>query len=318
MNKINFDDIIKKSSKILITSHINPDGDTLGTMCALYGGIYENFKKQADMFISSKVPYTYRDLPFVNLAKSSYDKSLVYDLVISVDVAAKDRMGESIELFDKAKMTLNIDHHKTNPLYGKENLVDPSAASAGMILYQYFKENNWKINLPIAECLYVSILTDTGGFRYENTSAEVLKIASELVDLGVNPNKIFRSVYETKTKHNVMFQADVISKAKFCSDDKIAYAVVYKKDLEKYTSTEDFTEGLVEKLRAIDSVEAAFLVKEIDSKSCKISMRSKNIDVAEVCSSFCGGGHTFAAGCVIKSSVSLAVKKIVNLLNERV
>lgn len=318
MNKINFDDIIKKSSKILITSHINPDGDTLGAMCALYSGIYENFKKQADMFISSKVPYTYRDLPFVNLAKSSYDKSLVYDLVISVDVAAKDRMGESIELFDKAKMTLNIDHHKTNPLYGKENLVDPSAASAGMILYKYFKKNNWKINLQIAECLYVSILTDTGGFRYENTSAEVLRIASELVELGVNPNKIFKSVYETKTKDNVMFQADIVSKAKFCNNDKIAYAVVYKKDLEKYVSTEDFTEGLVERLRGIDSVEVAFLVKEIDSKSCKISMRSKNIDVAEVCATFDGGGHTFAAGCVIKSSVSLAVKKIVNLLNERV
>ena len=115
-----------------------------------------------------------------------------------------------------------------------------------------------------------------------------------------------------------MFQSDIISKAKFCSDDKIAYAVVYKKDLEKYKSTEDFTEGLVEKLRAIDTVEVAFLVKEIDSKSCKISMRSKNIDVAEICASFSGGGHTFAAGCVVKAPVSSAVKKIINLVNEKV
>ncbi len=315
---INIDDNIKSASKILITSHINPDGDTLGSMCALYGAILGKYKKHADMFITSKVPYTYRDLPFVNLAGNNYNKSLVYDLAISVDVAAKDRMGDAIELFNKAKFTINIDHHKTNPKYGDINIIDSTSASAGQILYKYFIENNWEITEPIAECLYVSILTDTGGFKYENTTAETLKIAGELIKLGVNPNKVYKSIYETKTKDNVMFQASAISKAKFCKNDKIAYITIYKKDLERYKSTEDFTEGLVEKLRTIDSVEVAFIVKEIDSKSSKVSMRSKNLDVAEICSTFSGGGHTYAAGCVIKSSVSTSVKKIINLISSRV
>ncbi len=318
MNKINIDDIIKRASKILITSHINPDGDTLGTMCALYGGIKENFKKPVDMYIASKLPYMYRDLPFITLAKNNYDKSLIYDLVISVDIAAKDRMGEIVELFDKACMTINLDHHKTNPGYGKINIIDSSAASAGLILYNYFKENNWKITKEIAECIYVSILTDTGGFKYENTTAETLKTAGELVKLGVNPNKIYKSIYETKTKDNIMFQANTISRAKFCNNDKIAYITIYKKDLENYKDTEDFTEGLVEKLRTIDSVGVSFLVKEIDSKNSKVSMRSKNIDVAEICTRFGGGGHTYAAGCVVKSSVNTTVKKILNLLNEKI
>lgn len=318
MSNINIDDTIKSASKILITSHINPDGDTLGSMCALYNGIKENFKKQADMFIASKVPYTYRDLPFVNLSKREFDKSLVYDVVISVDVAAKDRMGEAVELFDKARCRINIDHHKTNHGYGDINIIDSAASSAGMILFKYFREHNWNISKDTAECLYISILTDTGGFKYENTTAETLKIAGELITLGVNPNKIYKSIYETKTKDNVMFQAGAVSRAKFCNNDKIAYITIYKKDLEGYQSTEDFTEGLVEKLRTIDSVDAAFLVKEIDSKNSKVSMRSKELDVAEICAQFGGGGHTYAAGCVIKSSVNTSVKKILNLIKERV
>ena len=302
----------------MITSHINPDGDTLGTMCALYGAIYERYKKNVDMHINSNVPYAYRDLPFVEKAKMSYDNSLVYDLVISVDVAAKDRMGATVVLFDKAKSTINIDHHKTNPKFADINLVESDAASAGQVLYRYFKENDWKLNKEIAECLYVSILTDTGGFRYENTSAEVLRIASELIELGINPNKIFKSVYETKTKDFIMFQANAIAKAKFSKDNKIAYTTVYKKDLEKYSSTEDFTEGLVERLRVIDDVEVSFIVKEIDSKTSKLSFRSKNLDVAEICAQFGGGGHTFAAGCVMKSSVDGCIKKILSILEEKV
>ena len=313
----NIDNIIKNSSKILITSHINPDGDTLGTMCALYGAILENFKKSADMFITSKVPFAYRDMPFIEKAKNDFDNSLVYDLTISVDVAAKDRMGNAQTLFDKSKTTVNIDHHKTNPNYADINIIEGGAASAGLVLYKYMKFNNWKISKEVADCLYISILTDTGGFKYENTSAEAVKIAGELIELGVNPNKIYKSIYETKTKDFVMFQANALAKSKFICDNKISYTTVYKKDLQQYKSSEDFTEGLVERLRIIDEVEVSFLVKEIDSKTSKISMRSKNIDIAEVCSIFGGGGHTYAAGCVVKASVENTIKKIVPLLEER-
>lgn len=317
MNNINIDDIIKKASKILITSHINPDGDTLGTMCALYGAILENFKKHADMHINSNIPFAYRDMPYLKKAKQDYNSSLVYDLVIAVDVAAKDRMGTTLQLFEKAKQTINIDHHKTNPKYGDINLVIGGAASAGLVLYNYLKTHNWKLNKDIAECLYISLLTDTGGFKYENTSADALKASAELIELGVNPNTVYKSVYETKTKDFVMFQANAISKAKFKHNNKIAYTTIYKKDLEQYKSSTDFTEGLVERLRVIDEVEVSFLVKEIDSKTSKVSMRSKNIDVAEICAIFNGGGHTYAAGCIVKNSIEGTVKKLITLLEER-
>ena len=316
MNKIY--DSIKDAQKILITSHINPDGDTIGTMCALYGAILLNFKKQADMYINGKAPFAYRDTPFIEKAHSNYDKSLVYDLVICVDIAAKDRMGNSEILFDKAKNTINIDHHKTNPNYAQINLVEDGAASAGLVLYKLFKTEGWKLNKEIAECLYISILTDTGGFRYENTSAEALKATAELIEFGLNPNTIYKSIYETKSKDFIIFQANSIAKAKFAHNNKTAYTTVYKKDLENFSSTEDFTEGLVERLRVIDEVEVAFIAKEIDSKTTKISMRSKTVDVAKICAEFNGGGHTFAAGCVIKSSVEYSIKKLLDIIEKTV
>ena len=289
---------------------MNPDGDTLGSMCAMYSMIYNRFKKKADMNVVSNIPFNYKFLPNVNLAQRYFDKSLVYDLVISLDVASIERVLDSQILFDRAKCTVNIDHHKTNPKFGDFQIIEPNASSCGEVLYNYFKANDWKIDKDSAICLYTAIMTDTGNFRFENTSANVFRAAAELVELGANPNYIYKQCYETKTKNFVLFQNYCVNKAVFLNDNKIAYTTVYKKDLEKFSAGDDYTDGIAETLRAIDSTDVAFVAKEVDSKFTKISMRSKKIDVAEICAKFGGGGHTFAAGCTIKSSVDEAVKKL--------
>ena len=307
---LNLDDIIKQSGKILLLSHMNPDGDTLGSMCAMYSMIYNRFKKRADMSIVSNLPYNYKFLPNVEKAERYFDKSLIYDLVITLDVAAIDRVMDSKILFDKAKCTINIDHHKTNPGFGDFQLIDANASSCGEVLFNYFKENDWKIDKDSAICLYTAIMTDTGNFRFENTSSSALRAAADLVDAGANPNFIYKKCYETKTKNLVMFQNYCINKAVFLNDNKIAYTTVYKKDLEKFSAGDDYTDGLAETLRAIDTTEVSFVVKEVDSRLTKVSMRSKKLDVAEICSKFSGGGHTFAAGCTIKAGIDESVKKL--------
>lgn len=306
----NLDDIIKSSGKILLLSHMNPDGDTLGSMCAMYHMIYKRFKKKADMNVVSNVPYNYKFLPGIDLAQRYYDKSLVYDLVISLDVAAIDRVLDSKILFDKAKVSVNIDHHKTNPGFGDYQIINPDASSCGEVLYDYFRENNWEFNTDAAVCLYTAIMTDTGNFKFENTSSSALRAAADLVDNGAVPNYIYKKCYETKTKNFVMFQNYCVNKAEFLNDNKVVYTTVYKKDLEKFSAGDDYTDGIAETLRAIDSTEVSFVAKEVDSKLTKISMRSKKIDVAEICSKFGGGGHTFAAGCTIKAGVQDAVQKL--------
>lgn len=306
----NLDDIIKSSGKILLLSHMNPDGDTLGSMCAMYGMIYNRFKKKADMSIVSNIPFNYKFLPNVNLAQRYFDKSLVYDLVIALDVAAIERVLDSKILFDKAKCTVNIDHHKTNPGYGDYQIINPEASSCGEVLFDYFKEHDWKIDKNSAICLYTAIMTDTGNFRFENTSAKTFRAAADLVETGIVPNEIYKKCYETKTKNFVMFQNHCVNNAVFLNDNKIAYTTVYKKDLEKFSAGDDYTDGIAETLRAIDTTEVSFVAKEVDTKLTKMSMRSKKADVAEICGKFGGGGHTFAAGCTIKAGVKDAIEKL--------
>ncbi len=306
----NLDDIIKSSKKILLLSHVNPDGDTLGSMCAMYSMILKRFKKKADMSVVSNIPFNYKFLPNVDLAQRYFDQSLVYDLVITLDVAAIDRVRDAKIHFDKAKVKINIDHHKTNPQYGDYNLIEPNASSCGEVLFNYFKKNNWEITEDAAICLYTAIMTDTGNFRFENTSPETFRAVADLVEIGANPNKLYKLCYESKTKNLVMFQNYCVNKAEFLNDNKIVYTTVYKKDLEKFSAGDDYTDGIAETLRAIDSTEVSFVVKEVDSKTTKVSMRSKKIDVAKICEQFGGGGHTFAAGCTIKASVKDSIEKL--------
>lgn len=314
MDYSKLNDIIKSSKNILIISHVNPDGDTLGSMCGVYSAILENYKKKCDMMAVSKVPEVYSYMP--NLSKvrniEEFDKSREYDLVINVDVAAIDRICDGKTLFDKAKFTVNIDHHKTNIAYGNLNFINPEASSTGEVLFGCFEKMGWKINLDTAVCLYTALLTDTGSFRFDNTKPSTFETAGKLVEIGVNPSDIYKKVYESDSKTLVMFQAHCVSKAKFLDNDKIAYTTVYKKDMELFSAGDDCMEGLTEKLRSIVTTRVAFVAKEMKSGGTKISMRSKFADVAQICEVFNGGGHKYAAGCTIKAPVEEAVKKVLS------
>ncbi len=319
MDYSKLNDIIKSSKNILIISHVNPDGDTLGSMCGLYSAILENYKKKCDMLAISKIPDVYSFVPHISDVKNieGADKSREYDLVINVDVASIERVCDAQILFDKAKFTVNIDHHKTNNAYGNLNFINPDASSTGEVLFDCFNKMGWNVNLDTAACLYTAILTDTGSFRFDNTKPSTFDAAAKLVEIGVQPSDIYKKVYESDSKTLVMFQSYCISKAKFLDDDKIAYTSVYKKDMEKFSAGDDCMEGLTEKLRAIVTTRIAFVAKEMKSGGTKISMRSKFADVAEICGVFGGGGHKFAAGCTIKAPVEQAVKKMLDEIKKR-
>lgn len=318
MDYSKLNDIIKSSKNILIISHINPDGDTLGSMCGLYSAILDNYKKKCDMMSISKIPDVYSFLPHLNEVKNieDYDKSREYDLVINVDVASLDRICDAKTLFDKAKFRVNIDHHKTNNAYGDLNFINPDASSTGEVLFNCFSEMGWRVNLDAAICLYTAILTDTGSFRFDNTRPLTFDTAGKLVEIGVQPSDIYKKVYESDIKTLVMFQAHCISKAKFLDNDKIAYTIVYKKDMEKFSAGDDCMEGLTEKLRAIVTTRIAFVAKEMKNGGTKVSMRSKFADVAEICEVFGGGGHKFAAGCTIKAPVEEAARKVLEEISK--
>ena len=311
---------IKNSKNILLVSHMNPDGDTLGSMCGLFSIIKDNYKKKCDMAAVSKVPAIYNFIPYIEEVKyiENFDLSREYYLVINLDVAALNRCGDAQILFNKAKKTINIDHHETNINYGNLNFVEPEASATAEVIVELSQSLNWKISSKTAVCLYTGIMTDTGCFKFSNTTQKTMEYAGKLLSYGVQPSVIYQNCYESNSKDMVLFQSYCVSKAKFLNNDKIAYTVVYKKDLEKYNyNGEDFTDGLTEKLRAIQSTEIAFVVKELNAATSKLSMRSKNLNIANVCSVFGGGGHKLAAGAVIKANVADSVKMILEEISKQ-
>lgn len=317
MSSNNIDYIIKSAKKILIISHINPDGDTLGAMSGLASLIRENYKKECTLLVDN-LPSIYEFLPLLKNAKyfDKIDKSLVFDLVITVDVAAIDRIEEVKCFFEKAAVTLNIDHHATNLSFAQNNIVVPEASSTGEVVAQLAFEHGWKMTNDIALALYTAILTDTGSFKFSNTSAKTFQTVAKLLEYGVKPHDVYKLCYESYSKNFFLFQNYCLNKAVFLKNDKVAYTEVYKKDVEKFALGPDCTEGLTEKLRAISSTEIAFIAKEIAPNLTKFSMRSKTVDVSTLCGVFGGGGHKFAAGCVVKSSLKVAVEKVLNLIDK--
>ncbi len=314
MNSESFKKTIESAQSIVIFAHVNPDGDTLGTMSALNLVLKNNFDKDSVMVAGGKIPEIYKFLPNTDKMKyaNEIEKDRVFDLAIAVDIAAKDRMAEALPIFERAKTKMNLDHHKTNNNYGDVNFVRADAACAGEVLFDLVEELGLKIDEKTAEALYTSILTDTGSFKYENTKAITLKKAAKLIDYGANPSKITRFCYESKPKPMALLQADSITNANFIENDKIAYVCLTDKDLARFNAEKDHTEGIVEELRRIVTTEVACVMKEVDENTVKVSLRSKNTDVSLIASAFGGGGHTFAAGCVIRKPLKIACDKMID------
>lgn len=303
---------IEKAESIIVFSHVSPDGDTIGSNIALSLVLEKFFNKKADSVFVGTLPNTYSYLPNFDklIDVQNIDKNKVYDLAIAVDVASKDRMVYGTVLFDNAKFRVNIDHHKTNIGYGDINIIEGDSSCVGAVLYKIFKD--WEIDIPldVARCLYTSLMTDTGCFKYENTKPETFILASELVKIGVSPNKEYRACYETKPQSMVQFQAYVVSNTVFYNKGKIAFSKITRSDMSKFNATDDYTEGIVEVLRTSKDVEIAAILKETKEGYTKISLRSKTVDLTPIVIEFGGGGHTFASGCTIKKPIAIAFDKL--------
>ena len=185
-------------------------------MCGLYSLIKDNYKKKCDMAAVSDVPTTYNFLPNIDKVKhiSKFDLSREYDLVINLDVAAIDRCGDAQTLFNKAKDTINIDHHETNVGYAKQNYIEPFAAATAEVLVGIAKDLGWKISKQTAICLYTGIVTDTGCFKFSNTSQRTMDFAGLMLSYGVEPSEIYQKCYESNTKDKDLFQSNSINKPK--------------------------------------------------------------------------------------------------------
>lgn len=288
---------------VVLIGHMAPDGDTIGSALALKGICSQiSTLKTIDVVIAGEVPSFYRFLPGADLIKKPGDNSLLsrYDLAIGIDVASPDRLGFSEKLFKSCTATAIIDHHGTNPMFSDYNFVDPDASAAGELIYKIVEHLNLKVTDEIATNIYTAILTDTGGFKFNNTSSTALLVCSKMVEAGADPQLIYQYCYENKPLEMLKLHAYCITHTQMSNDKKIIWCYLPRKLLRDFDAMDEHTDGIVELLRLVNTVEIAILFKETMDGNIKVSMRSKNEDISLIAREFNGGGHKLAAGCTFK------------------
>ena len=310
---------IKKADNFLITSHINPEGDSLGSQLAV-ATLVASLGKNFIIVNNDKVPGHYRFLPKAHLITHSAkapDKK--FNTSIVVDCPNLKRTGRVKAFVEKTDFIINIDHHPDNKMFGNVNWAEKDASSAGEMIYRLYKELECKITKEAALYLYISILTDTGSFNYSNTSSATHEVISELLGHGIEPYTISKKIYENKTLGEMKLLGRVLSNIKVDMGGKVAYMVVRKKDFKETKTTPLACENFVNFARSLESVDVAFVMRENIKKSgiFNVSFRSKGIiDVGKIASFFGGGGHKNASGCTVKGEFSLAKKRILKRIKD--
>jgi phosphoesterase RecJ-like protein len=236
----------------------------------------------------------------------------LYQTIISVDCADFSRMGRISTLFDDQARLLNVDHHPTNDRFGSCHLIKHDAAATVQILYDLAIHMKLVPNLEFGDCIYTGLLTDTGGFRYSNTSPEVMQIGATLLSLGVQGSVIAEQVLERVTYSQIVLLQKALSTLSFANDRKLAWLAVSLADLELTGASSDDLDGLVNYPRNVEGVEVGMLFKEKSVGVIKVSLRSSGlVDVAAIAQSLGGGGHVRASGCTIQGTLEEAIAKMV-------
>jgi len=307
------------NGKILLASHENPDGDTIGSALALYHFLKKK-GKNVKVGCKDTVPYFLDFLPGAEdyIKLPTHEE---FDLIVVVDASSLQRLNATI----KGKQFMRVDHHRGGDFYGEHDLVDAEAPATASVVYYLLK--NWDeeaIDTDIATCIYTGLVTDTGFFVNSNTDAGVLKLASLLVEkYGVDPHLIAVNVKERNPLRRLKLLSRVLETLELHLNGKVASMYVLKDWLDELGAGYEDTEGFVNYARSLDSVEVAiFIIDRPEEGVWKISLRSKGkADVAAVCEKFGGGGHKYAAGCKITREKSLEevvkalLKEIENVLN---
>lgn len=309
---------IRDAHSIAIMSHTSPDGDNLGSLEAMYGFL-KGLNKEVVYLSNDDVPKDFAYLPSTTARVDVLSINEAFDLLIALDSSDADRFGaKGKELFEKAKFTVNIDHHMSNLSYADLNCVLPKATSTGEVLFRVLEAMDATITPAMATGFYTAISTDTGSFQYDSVNGDTHRIVAKLYDAGCDHNTVVKSVYQSMSKEKLALSSRVLSDLRFMADGKISIAVCRLKDIEATGASKDDTEGIVEKARNIDSVEMAVFLKE-KADEVKLSFRSKSyFNCTEFASVFGGGGHIRAAGASSSDSLESVLEKVEALVKEKV
>lgn len=299
--------MLKDAGSVLVTSHIVPDGDAIGSVLGL-GLALKAMGKTVYMLVDGGVPRNLAFLPGSSYIMAKDDEVPDgLDLAVILDVGSFERIGNAERAARSAKARLNVDHHMTNSGFTEEAWIDTSAPATGVMVASLVKGLAVAFDKSIATAIFCAISTDTGSFRYSNTNAECFRLAAELIDAGVDPYSVSMNVYDSKPYGAVKGLGEVLSSIELLHDGRVAVMQISRRLMEDYCLGEADVEGFISYGRSIDGVEVCVAFKELEDGVIKVGFRSKNaVDVSAVAAILGGGGHKRASGCTVEGGLEKA------------
>ena len=302
-------DTLHRGSRFLVCSHTRPDGDAVGSMLAL-GMVIEQMGKAANLVTADRVPIQYWQLPGADsihtmpYIRGRYDAAIL----LECDSLERTRLRGLEELF-----VVNIDHHITGVEFGHLNWIDHSAASVGEMVYQLARAAGVAVTAQMAQCLYTTILTDTGGFCYGNVRESTFALARELVQAGADPIAIAQQVYFSASASKLLLLGAALRRLK--REGCLAWLWVTHQDMQRTCATEEDCEGIVNVLLGMAGVDTGVFLRELPDGSIRLSLRGKGrLNVAAIAARLGGGGHQNAAGCTLEGPLPRALEEILTEL----
>ncbi len=309
-------DCIDRGRRFVLTTHVNPDGDGLGSEAAMAAWLMD-LRKDVFIFNSSPVPANYKFLDPDKLMEvynreQHRETLLSADYVIILDISDWNRLRDLGEDIREAPLPkICIDHHPPQDKFVDLKAVDTNSCATGEIIYDLLKFAGAKISRRIAEALYTSIITDTGSFRFSNTNPRAFRICGELVETGISPLRIYQNIYEHQPMSKIKLFAHVLNHLRMEERGRVVWFEITKDVLmEKGANTYD-TEGFADYPRIINGVEVSIMFIEMDEGKFKVSLRSRGTYVINgIAQKFGGGGHPYAAGIMIQGSIKEYIPRI--------
>lgn len=305
--------IVLNSNSVAITSHVDPDGDSIGSIFALWLALKQRHKN-IEVFINEMLPDKYSFLPQSKHIKKYEDiKGKKFDLFFALDCGNETRLGHSIEVMEKSKVVVNIDHHISNTKFGDINIVDINSSSTCEMIYFIIKDMGLKIDQQIATCIYMGIITDSGNFMYDNVTEKTHLIVAELMKTNINKQNIIYNLYQKKSINSLRFLGYSLNNMDIELGGRLAIFQVSSDLLEEFGIPGDDVDNLVNYGRDIESVDIAVTITEKNNNEVKLSFRSKHddVDVRALAQLFNGGGHKKASGAVLISTLDEAKNQVI-------
>ena len=316
-------DAIHRCRKCAVLGHMRPDGDAIGSQIA-FGQVLRGMGKDVSVINEHGVPANLKFLPLSGdvLLPGDVESAGPFDTVIALDTARETRLGEEVlpalKKSSPGAIWINIDHHVSNSGYGDIALVDGNAPATGQIIFELIEFLGVSIPPEARDNLYVAIVTDTGSFRYPGTTSRTHEIAAKLIEMGADVGALSEKIYDSYPLRRLILLKDLLPQLELGAHDRVASVALDMATKTRLALQPSDTEGLIDILRAVETVHVAIFLEELEDGRVRVSMRAREgkADVNKICARFDGGGHPLAAGARLAGPFAEAKKRVLNTVYE--